>query len=381
MKIIINTVSSKKRSGGTFQVAQNYLLKTLEHQDIDWYYFTSQDLDDEIGSSFIDIKDSRYFVFPTQPDFKGSYKCVKKKLRELEEKINADVVYSVVAPSYFTFETKEVMRFTNPWVTQPNKYSWKSLPLKSYLRTKVYCWNQRRMLRKAHYFITQTDTTKQGILRITGEPESHVCVVPNVLPVTISKQVVSHLVTDEWFNIVSPAVAHPHKNLDIIPDVLSELQKRGIEKVRFHTTLPPDNYICKIIATKLSNNGLTDHWVNHGIISQEDLSNVYRRSQMVFLPTLLEVFSVSAIEAMYFELPIVATNFPFNTEVLDDACLYYEPTNAKSAADQIAKIYKSTQLVSELKNKMTVRLSKYDDYDAHFNAIKSFLINVANKTL
>lgn len=381
MKIIINTISSKKKSGGTFQVALNFLLKSIEHHDIEWYYITSQDLDDSIGLYFQDILNKRYFVFPTQPDFKGTYNHVKNELIALEKRIQADLVYSVVAPSYFTFETPEVMRFTNPWVTQPNKYSWSSLSTTSYLRTKIYCWNQRRMLRKVHYFITQTDTTKNGILKITGEPDSHVLVVPNVLPASISKLNVSPLKSDGWFNIVSPAVAHPHKNLDIIPDVLIELIKNGITNVRFHTTLPINNSIYNKIENKLSQHGLSDHWVNHGLIPQEELANVYRRSQMVFLPTLLEVFSVSAIEAMFFRLPIVATDFPFNTEVLEDACLYYEPTNAQSAAAQIAKIYSSSELVSDLKSKMAVRLTKYNDYDAHFNAIKSFLINVVNKKL
>lgn len=41
-------------------------------------------------------------------------------------------------------------------------------------------------MKKAHFFITQTETTKQGILRITGLPENHVCVVNNVLPSVLS---------------------------------------------------------------------------------------------------------------------------------------------------------------------------------------------------
>lgn len=381
MRIIINTVSSKKKSGGTFQVALNFLLKTLEHKDIEWYYFTSQDLDDAIGSSFKDLQNQRYYVFPTQPDFKGTYNHVKNELRQLEKKIQADVIYTVVAPSYFTFETPEVMRFTNPWVTQPNKYSWSSLSLKSFLRTKIYCLNQRRMMRKAHYFITQTETTKQSILKITGEKDAHVFVVPNVLPAAMSKVDNTPLDSDNWFNILSPAVAHPQKNLDIFPDVILALRRLGINNIRFHTTLPQENSIYNKIADKITRNDLSDHWVNHGLIPQQELADVYRRSQLVFLPTLLEVFSVSAIEAMYFGVPIVATDFPFNTEVLEDACLYYEPTNAQSAADKIAMIYKSPELVSDLKEKMRLRLPKYSDYEIHFNAIKSFLVSVAKNSL
>ena len=50
------------------------------------------------------------------------------------------------------------------------------------------------------------------------------------------------------------------------------------------------------------------------------------------------MFSASTVEAMFFNLPIVATDFPFNTEVLADSCLYYEPKNAKEAAMQFVKL-------------------------------------------
>ena len=181
MKVLVNTISTKKVSGGAFQISQNFLLKSLEHKDVEWYYITSQDLDDVIGEQFKDIRDKRYFVFPTQPDFKHTYEKVKKQIRLLEQKIKPDVVYSVTAPSYFSFETTEVMRFTNPLVTHPNKYSKSTQTLKERIKTWLYCKNQIRLMKKTHFFITQTETTKQGILRITGEPENHVRVVNNVL--------------------------------------------------------------------------------------------------------------------------------------------------------------------------------------------------------
>lgn len=71
------------------------------------------------------------------------------------------------------------------------------------------------------------------------------------------------------------------------------------------------------------------NWKNYGRISQKELGAMYQRCQLCYLPTLLEVFSASTVEAMYFNLPIVATNFSFNTEVLADSSLYYEPKMQK----------------------------------------------------
>ena len=132
MRILVNTISTKKISGGAFQIAYNFLAKTLEHPEIEWIYVVSSDLD-EILPETLKNKEN-YFVFPTQPDFKHTYKHVKKELADLEERRKPDVVYSISAPSYFTFKAPEVMRFTNPTLAHHNKYSWKLLPLKGKLR-------------------------------------------------------------------------------------------------------------------------------------------------------------------------------------------------------------------------------------------------------
>lgn len=377
MKILVNSISTKKISGGAFQIARNYILKTLEHKDVEWYYVVSVDIDEVIGSSFEDKKDKQYFVFPTQPDFKHTYKYVKKKIANLESHICPDVVYTITAPCYFTFNSPEVMRFTNPWVTHSNEYSWSVLGWKEKIRTWLYCANQRRLMRAAHFFVTQTDTTKKGILRITKEPANHVKVVKNVLPAVFEGMSNEHIVNDEWIDIACVGNPVPHKNFDIIPDVLSELRKRRVTNVRFHTTIPEDHPLLKKILTILESRGLEKNVVNHGRVSQEYLADMYRRCQLCFLPTLLEVFSASTLEAMYFNLPIVATDLPFNTEVLGDSSLYFEPKNAASAAEQFVKMISNIKLQTELKEKMQARLSLYGNYDAHFESIKDFLIQVA----
>ena len=378
MRILVNTVSTKKISGGAFQISQNFLLKTLEHRDVEWYYITSQDLDDVIGEQFNNIRGKRYFSLPTQPDFKHTYAKVKKQIKLLEQQIKPDVVYSITAPSYFTFEATEVMRFTNPLVTHPNKYSKSTQTWIERIRTWLYCKNQVRLMKKAHFFITQTETTKQGILRITGLPENHVCVVNNVLPSVFKHMDNTPIVEDDFINIACVGNPVPHKNFDILPDVLIELKRLRIENVRFHTTIPFDHPLNNKLKKHLNELGMMKNWKNYGRISQKELGAMYQRCQLCYLPTLLEVFSASTVEAMYFNLPIVATNFSFNTEVLADSSLYYEPKNAKAAAQQLAKLIADKALQEEMKEKMKIQLAKYGDYDKHFNAIKAFLLEVAN---
>ena len=377
MRILINTISTKKHSGGAYQIANNFLRKTLEHPEVDWEYVVSTDLDAVLPD---EMKDKvNYHVYPTQPDYRGSYKKVKQELRELERLVKPDVVYSISAPSYFTFETQEVMRFTNPLVAHPNKYSWKVQPLKAKLRLKAYCWIQKRLIKKAKYFITQTETTKQGILRITHLPESHVCVVNNVLPAAFANQDNSHIEDgSKWIEVACVGAPVPHKNFDLLPDVIIELKKLGLKNVRFHTTIPETEPLWKIIKKRMEENGINENIKNYGRVTQVELAEIYRHCEYCYLPTLLEVFSASTVEAMFFDLKIVATDFEFNREVLGDSCLYYEPMNAADAARQFAKLIGDKELQAMFSEKMKIQLARYDNYDRHFNAIKDFLVAVAD---
>lgn len=376
MRIMINAVSTKMHSGGAFQIANNFVRKTVEHPEIDWIYVVSDDLDAILP---VEMKGSnRYHVYPTQPDFKGSYKRVKKELKELVQIMKPDVVYSITAPSYFSFAVPEVMRFTNPLVAHPNKYSWRVQPFRAKLRLLAYCWNQKRLIKKAKFFITQTEVTKQGILRITGLEDRYVCVVNNVLPAAFADQRTSHIDDgSRWIEVACVGAPVPHKNFDLLPDVILSLKELGINNVRFHTTIPENEPLWGAINKRLTDHGIIDNVKNHGRVTQQELAEMYRHCSFCFLPTLLEVFSASTVEAMFYDLKIVATDFQFNREVLGDACLYYEPMNPVDAARQFAKLIADKDLQALFSSRMKRQLAKYDNYDKHFNAIESFLIKVA----
>lgn len=380
MRILINTISTKKHSGGAYQIANNFVRKTLDHPEIEWIYVVSSDLDAVLPEEM--KRKGNYHVFPTQPDYGGSYAQVKKELKELENLLRPNVIYSISAPSYFSFDTPEVMRFTNPLVAHPNKYSWRVQPLRARLRLMAYCWNQKRLIKKAKYFITQTETTKQGILKITHLPENHVCVVNNVLPAAFAKQDNTHIEDQsQWLEVACVGAPVPHKNFDLLPDVILELKKLGIENVRFHTTIPESESLWKVIKNRLEDNKINEHVMNHGRVTQQELAEMYRHCSFCYLPTLLEVFSASTVEAMFFDLKIVATDFEFNREVLGDSCLYYEPMNAADAARQFAKLIGDKELQVMFSEKMKKQLAKYDSYDRHFNAILDFLVAVVENKI
>lgn len=380
MRIAINTISTKKQSGGALQIAYNFLLESLRHsEEVEWFYITSSDVDELVRENFQHLYGTRYFVFPTQPDFKGTYSQVKKELAIWEDKYKPDVIYSISSPCYFTFKTKEVMRFANAWVTNPNRYAWNSLPFKAWLRMRLYRINQLRMLRKAKYIVTQSEIVGQGLKTLFHLPEKNVRVVPNVLPKVFKTLLVAHFKDEQFVDIACVASPFPHKNLSIIPKVLKDLKENHhLTNVRFHLTIPADDPTINHIESECAAIGLSGSVVNHGRCSQVELGKVYNHCSICFLPTLLETFSATSLEAMYFGLCIVATEFGFNKEIIGDAGLYYKPVDAGDAAEKIALLIKDDKLSHSLQLKMKERLVLFEDYKKHFEDIQSFLVEVGN---
>lgn len=370
MRIALNTITTKQQSGGGFQIACNFIRATLiyDTSGVEWFYFVSEDINKAIGDLFKEKINNIYFVFPTQPDFKNTYKAVKRQLAVLEQRLDLDLIYTITSPCYFSFKTLEVMRFANAWVTNPNNYAWASLSIKQRLRMKMYCYIQRRLLKKVKFIVTQSETVKKGLYRITGLPSDHIVVIPNVLPQAFLESDVSPIRKSNYIEVACVAAGYPHKNLIIVPAVISELQEKyGLSNVRFHLTLPKDSSIWRKIEKDLSKFGLSDRVVNHGILKQDKLVDLYRRCEICFLPTLLETFSACSLEAMHFGLFVVASDFDFNREIIQDAGLYFEPANPQDAAERINSIIGSNELRELLSNKMKERMTFYSDYKMYFS--------------
>ena len=380
MRIAINTITTKKAAGGGFQIAYNFIKETLLHQDeIEWFYITSSDLDEVLGNDFEALRGSRYFVFPTQPDFLGSYRQVRKALLHWEEKYKPDLIYTITSPCYFTFRTTEVMRFANAWVTNPNKESWHTLSVPQRVYNYLFFIYQRRYIKKCNYFITQSETVAQGLAKISKQPRCHIKVVPNVLPAVFKNARVEKRLSIDWIDVACIGNPFPHKNIKIVPSVLKSLKDKGVNNIRFHLTIPEGNKLWDTIIEECKECGLSKNVINHGRCSQLQLISVYNQCSICFLPTLLETFSATSLEAMHFNLDIVASDYSFNREVIEDAGLYFQSLNAKDAAEKILMIINSEPLRSQMKGARIIKMKEYGNYENHIHQIISFLLAVGEK--
>ncbi len=285
--------------------------------------------------------DTRVVAFDVSPARIVSGHSTRAHLKRLERSFRPDIVYTLGLPSYIRFKSPEVGRYTNPWEIEPTRMAWSSIPLRERLQVWLKSRYRRWWACRAAFFETQTESAKSGIMRRLRVPGERIVVIPNApnpVFITASEPVVPKP-EDACLRIFCLAAAYRHKNLGIIPHVADRLRRR-IPQVpfKFLLTVPHDNRIGKEIARSCRNLGLEEIVENVGQIKMSECVRRYKESDIVFLPTLLEVFSATYVEAMAMARPIVTTDLDFAHDVCGDAALYYSPDSADDAADAIARL-------------------------------------------
>src|SRR5690606_8102239 len=144
---------------------------------------------------------------------------------------------------------------------------------------------------------------------------------------------------------------YPHKNIAILPAVIDSLLKNNFKKFKFYISLEKSD---------LNFEEKYNQYIHYmGKIDLMELPELYKSIDVVFMPTLLEVFSATYLEAMYMERPIVASDMSFARDICQDSAVYFNPVSAESAAKQLLKVYQDESLKAELLERAKVNIRRF----------------------
>ena len=89
--------------------------------------------------------------------------------------------------------------------------------------------------------------------------------------------------------------------------------------------------------------GLTNYVYLPGYLSDEDLSTLYQHALAYVFPSYNEGFGLPALEAMAFELPVIAANNTCLPEICKDGAIYFDPFNIAEMAFQMGSLLNNEQ--------------------------------------
>jgi glycosyltransferase involved in cell wall biosynthesis len=162
---------------------------------------------------------------------------------------------------------------------------------------------------------------------------------------------------------------YPHKNFNILLKVMDCIRQTGVQ-VSLTTTLNDSDFDSDIGLLGVHNLGKQN---------REGLMKLYNSVDLVVLPSTLECFSVTPLEAIYFGKSCIVGDFSFNRSVYNSWVDYANVLDAKSLAETILYRYRNPRNEYELRRIADEMLSTYP-VETRNKKLINLIFNESNNT-
>lgn len=354
MKIIIN--SAHQRFGGGVQVALSFINECGKFPENEYHVFVGPGIAKQLKKENFSKNFYFYFFDFGVVNLFKTYK-INNILCKYENKIKPDCIISTSGPSYFSSLSPQIIGYNLPLYIYPESPFVINLSTFRKARLILKKWVHFYFFKRdANAFVVQTDDVKDRVRRYLNTDNVYTVTnsfngfyknwinYPKKLP-TKKEGRIRLLTISAWY---------PHKNLDIIPNIIKELESRGVKNVEFILTIDNDNFENYISKKDIKN------VINIGPVNPNECPSLYNECDIMFLPTLAECFSASYPEAMVMKKPIITTDLGFARSICGDAALFYNPKDPISAADKIEQLIKNKELGKNLINNGISQLKYFD---------------------
>jgi len=379
-KVLVNT--STIMQGGGLQVAAALIFHAVQDSDAeDWHFLISAGVAREITGFGIDSKGPRFHIFDKSPARNAEQ---RKRVLRIEAEMQPDLVFTLFGPAYVRFKSRHLCGVADPWVTHSNKIAFKTLGFSPEALKKLGLMFWKAVWWKtADYWWTEAPIAKDGLISRLRCPPERIFVVPNTTgPQFSNREFRPEFPAGTKLQILCLSAYYGHKNLELIPDVAVEISSlRPALDFQFTVTLPEDWPEVKAIMERAKQLGVKERIRNLGKVAVTDTPDLYKQSHLTFLPSLLEVFSAVYPESLCTGVPLVTTDLRFSRDVCRDAAVYFEPTNARSAAEQIVRMAEDEKAWRDISERGQELYKELPDAAAKWKLQKGMIMDVAGRPL
>jgi glycosyltransferase involved in cell wall biosynthesis len=360
--------------GGGIKNSALFVKMALADNSLEWHFAISPQVAQLLKDSGIDLDASFFTVFEYSP---ARNRESRKQLLNLEAQLTPDIIYTMAGPAYVKFKGNHVMGISNGYITHAG---WEAFRVfgncKRTLKFMAKVAFQSIQISKANNLIFQTEAARSHYCKRMAYPKARTTVISNAFDESMIDQVeglLSEVNKIEGVNIICPGADYLHKGFQFIPQIAKQMTiiREKNEKFKFILTLP-DGDLWKSISEEAKKLGIEECIVNRGPYSYKDVAKVYASSEIVFIPSLLETFCASYLEAILLNKKLVVANRAYSREVCGSYATYVEPRDFTATAKELLQVMnvKNTQEHQEIKKGI---LMKYGNQKDRFNRIKAYL--------
>jgi glycosyltransferase involved in cell wall biosynthesis len=161
----------------------------------------------------------------------------------------------------------------------------------------------------------------------------------------------------EKFKLFYLARYYPHKGHELLLETFERYGDELSDTVVVISIAAEQHPNAARLLDGLKDLGLEERIVNVGPLKQEELAGYYSACDCLVMPTRLESFSGTYLEAMHFGLPILTSGLDFAEEICGDAAVYFDPWSPEDLKNSILKVKNDPVLRKDLVEKGRARLA------------------------
>ncbi|AYO57051.1 hypothetical protein CO230_02240 [Chryseobacterium sp. 6424] len=351
MKLIID--NSNLFAGGGLQVAASFI-KDLKKLNLKHEFHIIQSVNSASVIGHEVFPDNFRFYYLSNSEEKSKIRRIKS-VRKIEDTIQPNCIFTLFGPSYHKSKFPKLVGFAIPYIIYSDSPFFKQINFKEKIHYKLLSIIKTYSFKKySDALIFETENARRIFVErkkfykdtfTVGNTLNEIFLTPN-------KWVDIENIPTNTHNILFLTANYPHKNMAIVPEIIRLLiEKFSLKDFKFLITLDksdlnfPEKY--------------NENVEFLGKVDLRKIPSLYEKSEIIFIPTLLEVFSATYLEAMYMRKPIVASDLGFSRDICSDSAYFCNPINAESYADAIYRLISDKNLCNQLVERGIQNLKRF----------------------
>lgn len=237
------------------------------------------------------------------------------------------------------------------------------------IKGEIKWWMQKRQLKKAARIITDSNVSKNDIMKFTGIAAENISVVYLAASSVYKKKTYTKTQIKAFYDRYNL----PNKFVLYVGDVTWNKNIPRLVQAATSLSIP-----LVLIGKAFTEPGIdmTNSWnkdlvwvqdevkkakniIVPGFVTQKDLVMFYNMATVFVMPSLYEGFGLPVLEAMNCGCPVITTKAGSLSEVAEEAAVYVDPYDITSIGKGIQAVYNSTALQESLQAKGIEQAKKF----------------------
>tara|TARA_Y100000739_G_C20527620_1_gene427310 strand:+ start:16 stop:1122 length:1107 start_codon:yes stop_codon:yes gene_type:complete len=354
--ILINGISSKTAGGKS--ILLNFI-NTLEKRELNHKFTIIVDSSKKylkIKNKNIKIKSLGFFEYQILLPFTNNY-----LLPKLIRRLNIDLVFNLSDLPIPT-KTKQILLFDWPYAAYPSSKAWQLGGFREKIRRKLKFYLFKKNLSFVDLMIAQSKAIKER-LKKKYRFNNIICIGNAVSLENINSNIYFDKKLGGGFKLLCLSYYYPHKNLEIFLELANKILVAKKNWKIIITISPKHGTRAKKFLKDIQRKKLSQVLINIGPVSMNEVPSLYKQCDALLLPTLLESFSGTYVEAMFHKKPIFTSNYDFASDVCKNGAAYFNPNDPKEIFDVLDDVISNKNKLDDLVNNASKNLKKMDSWE------------------